>query len=219
MPGLHPVIVNCGSGASFDAPWRLAGRATPSHSALTVDGMSSSRFTAGGGTHRRALSDVPQMAVADYTRAIDGARLKISHDGYRQTHGLVAMRTIGMGLDGTRVTGEDQLIADTGKDRHGRNTLRFTPETPPQAQVRFHIHPDVQVRLDLGGSAVSLTLKNGQVWVFRHDGTATLSLEPSVYLQHHRVHPRATDQIVLSWDVTGPDTHVRWSLAKAGESA
>ncbi|MEP1255427.1 MAG: heparinase II/III family protein, partial [Alphaproteobacteria bacterium] len=38
--GRRPVVVNCGSGASFGEEWRRAGRATPSHSTLSLNGLS-----------------------------------------------------------------------------------------------------------------------------------------------------------------------------------
>ena len=50
--------------------------------------------------------------------------------------------------------------------------------------VRFHLHPEVDAELDMGGSAVSLALRSGEIWVFRHDGAAELTLEPSVYLEN-----------------------------------
>ncbi len=50
----------------------------------------------------------------------------------------------------------------------------------------------------MGGTAVSLALKSGEIWVFRHDGAAGLSLQPSVYLERGRLKPRAAKQIVLS---------------------
>ena len=42
--GRRPLIVSCGSGAPFGPDWRLAGRATASHSTLAVEGFSSSRL-------------------------------------------------------------------------------------------------------------------------------------------------------------------------------
>ncbi len=42
--GRRPLIVNCGSGATFGPDWRRAGRATPSHSTLCLDGYSSARL-------------------------------------------------------------------------------------------------------------------------------------------------------------------------------
>jgi uncharacterized heparinase superfamily protein len=85
--------------------------------------------------------------------------------------------------------------------------------------VKFHLHPEVDANVDLGGNAVSLALKSGEVWVFRHDGAAELSLEPSVYLERGRLQPRATKQIVLSRRVMEYGTRTRWSLAKAQDTA
>ena len=64
--------------------------------------------------------------------------------------------------------------------------------------IRFHLHPDVDATLDMGGHAVSMQLRSGEIWMFRHDGRAKLTLEPSVYLEKGRLKPRACQQIVLS---------------------
>ena len=84
--------------------------------------------------------------------------------------------------------------------------------------VRFHLHPDVTVGLDLGGTAVSLALKSGEVWVFRHDGTATLAVDPSIYLEKARIRPRPARQIVLSARALDFETQVGWTLAKAQDT-
>jgi len=84
--------------------------------------------------------------------------------------------------------------------------------------ARFHLHPDVEAELDLAGSAVSLTLRSGEVWVFRHDGTGALSLEPSVYLETRRLKPRGTRQIVLSSRVLDFARQIGWTLAKAQDT-
>ena len=84
--------------------------------------------------------------------------------------------------------------------------------------VRFHLHPDVDATLDMGGTAVSLALKSGEIWVFRHDGAAKLSLEPSVYLEKGRLQPRATKQIVLSALMAGFEARIGWTLAKAQDT-
>ena len=46
--GRRPIVVSCGSGRSFGPDWRRAGRATPSHSTLCLDGISSSRLAVAG---------------------------------------------------------------------------------------------------------------------------------------------------------------------------
>ena len=84
--------------------------------------------------------------------------------------------------------------------------------------IRFHLHPDVDASLDMGGAAVSMALKSGEIWVFRSDGRVSLSLEPSVYLEKNRLKPRATKQIVLSGRVMEYATRTRWSLAKAQDT-
>jgi uncharacterized heparinase superfamily protein len=84
--------------------------------------------------------------------------------------------------------------------------------------VRFHLHPDVSATLDLGGKAVSLALKSGEVWVFRHDGRAALTLEPSIFLEKTRLRPRQTQQIVLTCRAREEDTRIGWTLAKAKDT-
>lgn len=84
--------------------------------------------------------------------------------------------------------------------------------------IRFHLHPDVEPTLDMGGTAVSMTLRSGEVWVFRHDGVGELALQPSVYLEKGRIRPRSTKQIVLSARAMDYATRIRWSFAKAQDS-
>jgi len=62
-------------------------------------------------------------------------------------------------------------------------------------------------------------LKSGEIWVFRHDTTAEMRLEPSVYLEKGRLRPRETKQIVLTGRAIEYATRTRWSLAKAQETA
>jgi len=85
--------------------------------------------------------------------------------------------------------------------------------------VRLHLHPEVDAALDLNGAAVSMALKSGEIWVFRHDGACRLSLEPSVYLEKTRLKPRAAKQIVLTGRAIEYATRVRWTLSKAQETA
>jgi uncharacterized heparinase superfamily protein len=84
--------------------------------------------------------------------------------------------------------------------------------------LRFHLHPDVDAALDMGGTAVSLALKSGEIWVFRHNSQAILSLEPSVYLQKGRLKPRPSRQIVLSGRAIEIETPLGWTLAKAQDT-
>ncbi len=217
--GRRPLIVNCGSGVSFGREWRRAGRATASHSTVALDGLSSAQLGKKGyvgGLERELLSDAPsdvrvQFLSEEGTHGIIGG-----HDGYLASHGLTHIRQVELAANGRSVVGEDTLAAiedadervfDKALDRSNLKGVGF--------KIHFHLHPDVDAELDMGGTAVSMALKSGEIWVFRHDGTTKLTLEPSVYLEKGRLRPRATKQVVLSAAALEYATRIRWSLSKA----
>lgn len=206
------MIVNCGSGARFGDDWRRASRATPSHSVLGLDGVSSAHLQPG----QDFFSKVPTRVLMNQN---DPQKIELSHNGYQDSHGLTNARILGLSVDGRMLEGEDLLTTLDASDE-----ARFD-KAMDQAKLqgipfscRFHLHPDVEARLEMGDTAVSLTLKSGEVWVFRHDGAATLALSPSVYLQNGRLKPVATQQVVLSGRAMSYATRVRWSLAKAQDT-
>lgn len=218
--GRRPMIVNCGSGASFGPDWRRAGRATPSHSTLSLDGYSSARLgNADRISAREALMDAPDHVPVEISQAIDGVRFQGGHNGYAKTHGLTHARTLELTFDGRGLAGEDLLLAleDGDRRRYDRAVARGGLGGIPY-DIRFHLHPEVEVREDLAGRAISILLKSGEVWVFRSE-SLPLRLDPSVYLEAGRLKPRATKQIVLSGQTADHSTRVRWSLSKPQETA
>lgn len=219
--GRRPLVVNCGSGVSFGLDWRRAGRATPSHSVLCLDGYSSARLAEPErGTGHEALIDGPDYVPIEMSEAPDGTRFQGGHNGYLASHGLTVARTLELTFDGRGLAGEEMLLAleDADKKRFDK-ALDATRLSGVGFDIRFHLHPDVDASIDLGGAAISLALKSGEVWVFRHDGQHDLSLQASVYLEKGRLKPRATKQIVLSGRAMAYATRVRWSLSKAHETA
>jgi uncharacterized heparinase superfamily protein len=214
--GRRPLIVNCGSGARFGDDWRRASRATPSHATLGLDGLSSSDL---GDASDDWLTGVPSLVRAETRSDDSGARLELSHNGYQPTHGLTHARLLHLSLDGRSLTGEDLLTTlspedetrfDHVFDQSLRAGIRFA--------IRFHLHPDVTCTANSDGSMVSLGLKSGEIWVFRHDSAAQLSINPSVYLENGQLKPRAAQQVVLSGSALPYATRVRWSLAKADDT-
>lgn len=220
--GRRPMIVNCGSGRSFGEDWRRAGRATPSHTTLGIEGYSSSRL---GRTHDmlsvgpEILIDRPALVRCEFSQLPDGRRIELSHNGFQPTHGLTHARILDIAQDGRGVVGEDLLttLNDDDQTRFDRALDATNLQGIPFA-VRFHLHPDVDATLDLGGNAVSLVLKSGEIWVFRFDGIGRLELKPSVYLENGRLKPRSTQQVVLSGRAMSYATRVCWSLAKAQDT-
>ncbi len=219
--GRRPIIVNCGSGARFGVDWRRASRATPSHSTMMIEGVSSSHLAARAGTNgtRDLLVEVPKLVRWNDTPTDTGRKLELSHDGYKASHGITHARILELSVDGRTLEGNDILttLDDADKGRFGKALKSAVDSGIPYA-IRFHLHPDVTPHIDMGGTAVSLMLKSGETWVFRHDGTAKLALSASVYLQNGRLKPRATQQMVLSGHALAYATRVRWSLAKAQDT-
>jgi len=220
--GRRPVVVNCGSGESFGSEWRRAGRATPSHSTLGMDGFSSARLgtkSFGPGRNTELLIDVPKRVRVQQTAGQDGVSLQAGHDGFQLTHGLTHIRQLDLAFDGRSLTGEDTIATLTDEDKTRFDYMMDQVRLQGLAfSVRFHLHPDVEAQVDMGGAAISIALKSGEIWVFRHDGVGRLSLENSVYLEKGRLKPRATKQIVLSGRAIEYATRMRWSLAKAQDT-
>jgi len=219
--GRRPLIVNCGSGDSFGEDWRRAGRATPSHSTISLDGFSSARLgESGKGWREEQLIDAPTDVLLERSNASDGVRLECGHNGYVATHGLTHARTLELTFDGRGLAGEDLLLAlnDAAKRQFDRVMDAKNLQGIP-FQARFHLHPEVDATVDLGGAAVSIALKSGEIWVFRHNSGANLTLSSSVYLEKGRLKPRAAKQIVLSGVAMEYATRIRWSLAKAQDTS
>ena len=149
----------------------------------------------------------------------NGRQITLSHDGYVTSHGLTHIRSLTLDNDGRFLQGEDGLAAMEDTDREvldhmlanaGGNGIGFS--------LRFHLHPEVEAAIDLGGHAASLTLRGGEVWVFRHGGEAELRIEPSFYLENGRIKPRVTKQIVLFTRLTEYGSAISWSLAKPSDA-
>ncbi|MER5173128.1 MULTISPECIES: heparinase II/III family protein [Thioclava] len=214
----RPIIVNCGSGAQFGRDWHRAGRATPSHSTLALVEYSSSRLgpeRSFGRSPHHWLEETPELvwAVRDED---SGQSWTAGHDGYSPTHGLTHLRRLSLSTDGKLLEGLDSLSSATPQgqkrlltilEREGLHGIPY--------QIRFHLHPDADATLDMGGHAVSVVLKSGEIWVFRHDEQLELALEPSVFLEKGRLRPRATQQIVLSGRLLDEKCQISWTFTKA----
>ncbi|WP_102109176.1 heparinase II/III family protein [Oceaniglobus roseus] len=220
--GRRPLIVNCGSGRTFGEKWRRAGRATPSHSTLAIEGYSSSRLGVAGtimGAEAELLVDAPRDVRIEPRVSERSTGLIAGHDGYLRTHGLTHVRQLYLSYDGRGVQGEDVLATVESQDeRLFDRALDATQLKGIPFKLRFHLHPDVDAEIDMGGHAVSMALKSGEIWVFRFSGDCTLSLEPSVYLERGRLAPRGTKQVVLSALAMTRATRIAWTLAKAQDT-
>ncbi|MEQ9673934.1 MAG: heparinase II/III family protein, partial [Roseovarius indicus] len=197
---------------------RRAGRATPSHSTLVLNEQSSARLGALRDGHEYLVS-APRRVPIEVSQASDGLRFEGGHDGYVREYGLTHVRKLELTFDGRGLAGEDMLVTldDGDKERFDKALDTSGLEGIP-FDIRFHLHPDVDVSLDMGGTAASMALMSGEIWVMRVDGNVDITVEGSVYLEKTRLKPRATKQIVLSGRMMEYATRVRWSLAKPQDS-
>lgn len=213
----RPVIVSCGSGAPFGADWKRAGRATPSHSTLSIDGVSSAKLTSEKG--RELITKAPRNVIIQAGSDANGQSFTASHDGYAADFGLTHSRTLSISADGRELNGEDVLgsLSENHRIRFERHMDQISLQGVPFS-IRFHLHPEIDVEIDLGGTAISLALKSKEIWVFRANEGAIMSVEPSVFLEKGRLKPRASKQIVLSGRLMEYATQVSWNLAKAQDT-
>jgi len=217
----RPLIVSSGSGIPFGPEWEKAGRATNSHSTLSIDGFSSARFGKAsrpedGGA---PLLDGPKSITLHRTDERDGTSLLLSHDGYVATHGLTHVRTLDLGLDGRVLLGEDILVAqEPAHIKHLNQMLDAGKLRGISYALRFHLHPEADPSLDMNGTAVSVALPSGEIWVFRFDGPGRLTLEPSVFLEKGRMSPRPCQQIVIRAALLDESSQINWTLAKAQDT-
>ena len=160
----------------------------------------------------------PSRVELHQERHLEYLRLEASHDGYLRTHGLMQGRALELTIDGSAVAGEEVLLSEDRRSRARFDRIVDSTRKGVPYTVRFHLHPDVVAEYDLEMNAYRLTLKNGEVWLFRHDGNCQMSLESSVYLNQEAIKPTATKQVVLTGRAMDYATRIRWSLAKTPES-
>jgi uncharacterized heparinase superfamily protein len=210
--GRRPVVISCGPGQVFGADWAQAGRATASHSTLSVEGTSSSRL--GTGAEAQVMVHRARVPAAHQMSEEGDHGAHAVHDGWSATHGLLCERTLILSADGRALYGEDRIYAGSPDRRRRLADLQEAPGGVTIA-LRFHLHPDATPSPD--GSRI--ILKSGEVWEFRHQGPAmNLTVEPSVMLDPTLPQPVATQVIALTTRLTGAEARIGWTLAKAEDT-
>lgn len=220
VSGRRPMIVNCGSGHDFGVKWRSASRATAAHSAATLLGLSCAKLgqKVRHGAHvGQRLVNGPSTVPTEFNQDGEIARVQAAHDGYVRHCGLTHIRDIALTSDGRTLTGEDLFMAISDRDKTkcaGSGLAKGL-----DVAINFHLHPDVKVSVLPALSQVQIILKNGETWIFAHDGTLQLGLESSAYLETGYAEPRATKQIMLSGKIINYATRIRWSFSKSHDTA
>jgi len=216
--GRGPIVVNCGAGTPFGKEWHRAARATPSHSTLVLDGVSSARLATPppADWRQEAFTQAPHEVQAALKHLPSGLMFEGTHDGFLRTYGLVHTRKLHHALGGETLGGTDTLAAPSSPARAQFD--RIFQQRQPRGisfHIRFHLHPEARPTIDRARNAVSIVLGSAEeVWMFRHDGTALMTLEPSFYADDDMTTPRESQQIVLFGKVSGYLGRVSWTLSR-----
>ena len=189
-----PFIVNVGQ-LSEDEELNAAFCQTAAHSTLTLDNYNNYAWIGQNHIPIRDLKIGP---------AIGGMLIKLSHDGYSESHGIIHERQIYLTTGGGNIRGSD--------------TLRYTGmpgKIPKTCIVRFHLHPRVSAATVNNGTIVLKISAQKAGWVFKCKGANPI-LEPSVYFEgKQRLN---SQQIILRMNALDirqyPEKSLKWSFKR-----
>jgi uncharacterized heparinase superfamily protein len=187
---LNRVVVNCGLPVTSRDSWRQVARATAAHSAATLNDTSSCHFIESGPIKRMLYGTPiiggPRDIKVEQEEQQTGIVLRTSHDGYADIFNVIHERTLLLGLDGTRLDGEDVFTPAKGDS---------VPAGRDQFAVRFHLHPTVKATRLADGHSAMLLMPNKEVWNFSAYEDR-VDIEESVFLAANDG-PRRTMQLVI----------------------
>lgn len=191
---------------------REASRRTRAHSTLGIGDESSAEFLEDlrsgfarwlvGRLGGVVLSGPRDVAVE--RQEVEGTRTATArHDGWADRFGVLHERRWRLSADGTRLDGEDRLVATAAGNRF------------PPSILRFHLHPAVTATHD-GAGAVRLAHRDGEAWRFACEAAA-VRIEDSVFyggLEGWR--PTRQMTVRLPGAETGGRVVAAWSFVRLG---
>ncbi len=187
------LVVNCGLPAEGNAALRAAFRSTAAHSTVSVADMNSSEINAQDMLGpRRAWREQAMRREIEKNTLVEA-----THTGYLVPFGLTHKRALFLSADGHELRGEDTLMGPGDHD----------------AILRFHLHPSVQASLVESGKSILLKFGKAAGWRFR-TSAAQIKLEPSLYYDQQA--RRQTQQIVVTFKHTAPESVIKWRFAMEG---
>ena len=207
------IIVNCGSGLGFGLKAGVDARRGPAHSGVELGGRCPGRLRPGKSEHDPARLSCEGKVNARLHHAQDGTWLMGESEQYETWFGLSIERRLRLSKDGTRLSGEDTVLAKTAETRARVAQAFPDADKPCPIRARFHLHPEIEASLALNGNAVALKLPDESRWLMTTDADILL-LEPSRYFDETRPKPRATSQIVVGSDLIEYWGRVSWQLER-----
>jgi uncharacterized heparinase superfamily protein len=168
--GLDRIVVNCGAPA-LESPLKQAARGTAAHSTLALGDHASARILESDGKPLRGVAawlwrrlgpvilQGPAQVTVERRSDPDGSTLLVGqHDGYAGL-GYRHERRLRLSADGLHLSGADRLLG-TGTENRA---------APPDALLRFHLHPTVAAEMAEDGNSVLLQAgrdEDASLWRF-----------------------------------------------------
>ncbi len=194
--GKDRLIVNCGAAESRSGQLFDLARSTAAHSTLVVNNTNSLDLDG-------LAQSTPPAVKSERHDERGNVWIDASHEGYRAQYGLIHRRRLYLGTGGGDLRGED-ILTVAGKPLGA----------PLPFDVRFHLHPDVDVSILGDGQAALLRLPRGAGWTFKVRG-GVLKLDESLYLGQ-RGEVRRSEQMVVSGAIDDDTATVNWSFSRIG---
>jgi len=212
--GDHPIFKSQGIGHDLSEPQIHASQAATGFTVASLQPIFSNE------ANQRKIRSVvldPDMDVAYLwsEKLLDKTSIiTASQTGYQAAFGLIYERKLEVLSNGYALSGTDRFYCggENNRDRFDKSILYQFEKSIPFVVV-FHIAPDVEAALDLGGTAVSLQLPNNEMWIFKASG-GKLALQDSLYFTTERIRPRATKQIVVTSHVVNYEGEIDWLLTR-----
>lgn len=200
--GRHRFVINSGAPRFAGENYRQLARATAAHSTVTVNDTSSCRISKSGMAGPVFSDGVGTVKVERQEHDDGGDGLIASHDGYVEPFGLIHERTIQVNTTGSQIRGNDRLTLADGSDP--------PVSTETRAVIRFHIHPQIEVR-EIDEHEVRLVAPDGETWAVSTLDAAIRVEEDVFFADPSGI--RASRQLELNFE-QGESLEIQWVLSR-----
>lgn len=202
--GANRLIVNSGAPRFQVNRFGEFARLTAAHSTLVIEDTSSSRVSDSEFLGPIFVHGPREIILEDLSHE-DYMGFRAAHDGYLKSYGVVHQRQIRLDRDGKSLSGLD--ILDMPDDAKNKSSIG------KDIDIRFHIHPSVQLEQLTDGS-ILLHTHDGDRWIF--NATVKPQIEQDIFFADV-LGTRGSEQIRVSFK---SDEHHRiaWIL-KAVEAS
>ena len=185
--GANRLIVNSGAPRFQVKRFGEFARLTAAHSALVIDNTSSSRVSESNFLGSIFVHGPKEILLEDLSNE-EHMGIRAAHDGYAKAFGLVHQRQIRLDRDGRSLSGLDILTAsDSNKSKKSPTAIDI--------DIRFHIHPSVQLE-QLSDGSVVLNTHDGDRWIF--NATIKPRIEQDIFFADV-LGTRRSEQICVSF--------------------